>query len=383
MKIFITGAAGYVGGMLTDLFLKDPRIDSVVALDMKDASDKFPKDNSKFKWITFNLGDDGWQEKVLEGGAPDVVVHCAYVIREGYGKKREWQNKCNLTAADKVFEFVFKNKISRLIHFSTVASYGARKENSIKKRWFHEEDPFLEREYLYGVDKKIIEEKLRAVFEKEKNDLQKGVRQNPLPQVLIVRPCAISGPRGQYIFKRFGLLRMVKEGLPIIPITGNESARQFIHEDDVADIIFWMAFGGVNSHTQSKNQSSSAGSFSNDAAHVHLEERGSLGVGVKGEYEIFNIAPHCFFLLKDMTHSIGKKTIRIPAWLGRFGFWFLWNVSCGKIPTPPAGINSYTYPIIVDGSKIEKFGYKYKYDCGDTLRADAGRYTEKAKEFRK
>ena len=88
MKIFITGAAGYVGGMLTDLFLKDPRIDSVVVLDMKDASDKFPKGNPKFKWITWNLGDDGWQEKVLEGGAPDVVVHCAYVIREGYGKKR-------------------------------------------------------------------------------------------------------------------------------------------------------------------------------------------------------------------------------------------------------------------------------------------------------
>ncbi|MEK7119916.1 MAG: NAD-dependent epimerase/dehydratase family protein [Patescibacteria group bacterium] len=347
MKIFITGAAGYVGGMLADLFLKDPRVDSVVVLDMKDASDKFPKGNQKFKWITWNLGDDGWQEKVLEGGAPDVVVHCAYVIREGYGKKREWQNKCNLTAADKVFEFVFKNKISRLIHFSTVASYGARKENSIK-RWFREEDPFLESEYLYGVDKKMIEEKLRAVFEKEKSDLQKGARQNPLPQVLMVRPCAISGPRGQYIFKRFGLLQMVKEGLPIIPITGDESARQFIHEDDVADIIFWMAFGGA-----------------------------------RGDYEIFNIAPHCFFLLKDMAHSIGKKTIRIPAWLGKFGFWFLWNVSCGKIPTVPAGINSYTYPIIVDGSKIEKFGYKYKYDCGDALRADVGRYTEKAKEFRK
>lgn len=82
-----------------------------------------------------------------------------------------------------------------------------------------------------------------------------------------------------------------------------------------------------------------------------------------------------------MAHSIGKKTIRIPAWLGKFGFWFLWNVSRGKVPTVPAGINSYTYPIIVDGSKIEKFGHKYRYDCGDALRADVGRYSEKAKEF--
>ncbi|KKR10195.1 MAG: hypothetical protein UT37_C0004G0024 [Parcubacteria group bacterium GW2011_GWA2_39_18] len=381
MRVFITGAAGYIGGMLTDLFLADSRIDSVVVLDMKDASEKFPKDNPKFKWITWNLGDDGWQEKVLEGGAPDVVVHCAYVIREGYGKKREWQNKCNLTAADKVFEFVFKNKISRLIHFSTVASYGARKENSIK-RWFREEDPFLEREYLYGVDKKMIEEKLRTIFEKEKGDLQKGVRQSPLPQVLIVRPCAISGPRGQYIFKRFGLLQMIKEGLPIIPITGPESARQFIHEDDVADIVFWMTFGGASPHTQSKNQSFSADSFSNNATHAYLEEQGSLGVGVKGDCEVFNIAPHCFFLLKDMAHSIGKKTIRIPAWLGKFGFWFLWNMSRGKIPTVPAGINSYTYPIIVDGSKITKFGFNYQYNCSDALNADSGRYWEMAKKYK-
>ena len=350
MKIFITGAAGYVGGMLTELFLADERVSQVVALDIKDASAKFPQDNPKFVWITFNLGDEGWQEAVLKYGRPDVVIHCAYVIRQGFGKKREWQNKCNLTAADKVFDFVFANNIPRLIHFSTVASYGARPANTTDY-WFKESDALRESEYLYGVDKKVIEEKLQAAFARAKAKLSLAKAASPLgasalAQVLIVRPCAISGPRGQFIFKRFGLLQMVKEGLPIIPLTGPQAARQFIHEDDVADIIFWLAFGGV-----------------------------------KSEYEVFNIAPPGFFLLKDVARSIGKKTIHIPMWLGKLGFAFLWYVFRGRVPTVPAGINSYTYPIIVDGSKITRQGFQYQFSVDDALRAAKGRYAQQAKEL--
>lgn len=347
MKIFITGAAGYVGGMLAELFLADERVTRVVALDMKDASDKFPQNNPKFAWITFNLGDEGWQEAVLKYGKPDLVIHCAFVIRQGFGKKRAWQKKCNLTAAEKIFDFVFSNNVPRLIHFSTVASYGARPGNTIK-RWFREEDPFLEDKYLYGVDKKIIEEKLKEFFAREKSALINGQRQNALPQVLIVRPCAISGPRGQFIFRRFGLLMMIKEGLPLIPLCGRQSARQFIHEDDVADIVFWLAGGGV-----------------------------------KNEYEVFNIAPAQFFLLKDMARVLGKPVLPIPLWLGKLGFTFLWYVSRGRVPTVPVSINSYAYPIVVDGSKITKFGYQYKFMGEDALLADKGRYAEEAEKYKK
>lgn len=347
MKIFITGAAGYIGGMLTDLCLKDPRVDKVVALDMKNDSAKFPTDNPKLTWITFNLGDNGWQEEVLKIGKPDVVIHCAYVIREGFGRKRAWQNKCNFNGAENVFDFVFKQNIARLIDFSTVASYGARCGNTVERK-FREEDPFLEEKYLYGVDKKIIEEKLKALFDKEKAAALSGQRSSPLPQVLIVRPCAISGPRGQFIFRRFGLLMMIKEGLPIIPLCGSQSARQFIHEDDVADIVFWLAFGGV-----------------------------------KNDYEVFNIAPGQFFMLKDMARTLGKPVLPIPLWLGKLGFTFLWYVFRGRVPTVPAGINSYAYPIVVDGSKITRFGYQYKFTGEDALLANKGRYAKEAEQYKK
>lgn len=334
MKILITGASGYIGGMLVDRFLEDKAVGKITALDMQDPNlaTRSPS-GDRVAFIQHNLGDPGWEERVLARGIPDVVIHCAYVIREGYGKKREWQIKSNITAAERMFDFVFKNKIPKLIHFSTVASYGARPANSTVYK-FKETDQFCEENYLYGVDKKIIEEKLKNTYEKAQSKTQ----------VLIVRPCAITGPRGQFIFKRFGLLRVVKFGLPFVPVTGPDSARQFIHEDDVWEAIRLMAFSPR---------------FAGEAG---------------GGYEAFNLAPQDFLLLKDMAREIGKISIRVPVWLGRLVFGAMWHLSRGRIPTVPAGINSYTYPIIADGSKITKHGFKYQYSAKEALKADSGYY---------
>ena len=310
-----------------DRFSSDPRVTRITALDMA-AAGQAP--SGKTVYLQQNLGDAGWEEKVLANGAPDVVIHSAYVIREGYGKKREWQVKSNIAAAEKVFDFVFKNNIPRLIHFSTVASYGARPENSTN-RFFKETDPFLESNYLYGIDKKIIEDKLKTMFHVSSFK----------PQVFVIRPCAVTGPRGQFMFKRFGLLRVVKFGLPFVPVTGNESARQYVHEDDVYEAIRLMAQGGV-----------------------------------AGNYEVFNLAPRDFLLLKDMAKEIGKISVRVPMFLGKVTFGALWHFSRGRIPTVPAGINSYTYPIIADGSKLTNFGFKYQYSAKEALKADRGYYSK-------
>ena len=235
-----------------------------------------------------------------------------------------------------MFNFVFENNIKRLVHFSTVAGYGALPTNTIFHH-FVETDPLLEKNYLYGIDKKQIEGMLSETYKsaQSKKDPQ------DLPQIIIFRPCAISGPRGQHMFKRFGLLQMTKNGLPIIPLTGPQSARQFIHEDDVFDAVNFAAFGGI-----------------------------------KGQYEIFNLAPPGFLLLKDMAKRIGKHTIRIPMFIGKMCFALLWHLSRGKIPTVPAGINSYTYPIVVDGSKLMRTGFKYGYSPTEALDAKVGRYAK-------
>lgn len=314
--------------MLLERFSKDGRIKKITALDMRDPF--FKNAGEKVSYIKYNLGDPGWEERVLASGVPDVVIHSAYVIREGYGKKRKWQIKSNITAARRLFDFIFKNNIPRLIHFSTVASYGALPSNTIAKK-FREEDVLRESKYLYGADKKNIEEMLKNNYEKYK----------PSTQVFVIRPCAITGPRGQFIFKRFGLLRAIKFGLPFVPITGKDSARQYVHEDDIFEVVRLMVYGEI-----------------------------------AGQYEVFNLAPGDFLLLKDMARSIGKISVRLPMFLGKLVFWALWHATRGKIPTVPASINSYTYPIIADGSKITRFGFQYKFSAAEALKAENGYYKE-------
>lgn len=352
MNIFITGASGYIGGMLVDRFAKDSKVTHITALDMKPLPNlaiRLPSGN-RIAFVQHNLGDSGWEEKVLEHGMPDVVIHAAYVIRQAYGKKREWQIKSNITAAERVFDFVFKNKIPRLIHFSTVASYGALPQNSVSYK-FRESDLLRETNYLYGADKKIIEEKLKKMFHASPASSNEAGRAGSMTQVLVVRPCAVTGPLGQNQFRRFGLLQMIKYGLPVVPITGHESARQFVHEDDVWEAVKLMA---------------GSPRFASEA-----------GGRILGRYEIFNLAPPEFLLLKDMAKEIGKVSVMVPPAVVKVLFALMWHLSQGRLPTVPAGVNSYTYPIVVDGSKIAKCGFQYRYTARDALKADKGYYSQR------
>ena len=158
MNICITGAAGYVGGMLCDQFSKRSEIDTIVAID-KDPMPKLLEGNNKIVWIDANLSDETWQ-KETEKYSPTVFVNCAWQIREMYGnQKTQW--KWNVEGANNVYDFVFSHdSIKRFVHFSTVSSYGAYSTNTLD--FITEERPFTENSYLYGIEKRVAEENLEV-----------------------------------------------------------------------------------------------------------------------------------------------------------------------------------------------------------------------------
>ncbi len=324
--------------MLVDQFAKRSDVVKIIGLD-KDPAPEFIRSNPKFVFIQTNTSDAGWQEKVA-AHSPDIVIHTAWQIRCFYGNpQKAW--KWNVDGSKAVFEFAFStSSVKRLVHFSTASIYGAFASNTLTHE-FKEEEPMLEVEYLYGLEKKQAEDDLRAL-----------VREGG-PKVFIVRPAAITGPRGRAMTHRFGLqsalsgtlrgafiYRVVRALVSFVPATKGW-VRQFVHEDDVVDIVEKLSFNPLE---------------------IPLET--------------FNLAPPGRpVFAKDMAEAVGKKTVPVSPLLIRFVYFLFWHLTRGKIPTAPGSWRFYSYPVLMDGTKVTKMlGHTYKMESKEAFVKNEGRY---------
>lgn len=337
--VLITGAAGYVGAMLVERFSRRDDIERIIGIDKEPMPAEFGA-QQKLIYFQCNTADE-WEGRVREHH-PTIIVHTAWQIREMYGAQAtEW--KWNIEGSDKVFDFAFREpSVDRLIHFSTVSSYGAHSSNTIEHR-YREDEPFRKSEYLYAEEKRIAEKHLREKYDKSDKRVS----------VVILRPAAITGPRGRFVRIRFGLqsalsgqlkgalvYRLVSSLVAFIPVTP-KWLRQFIHEDDVVRIV----------------------------------ERVACGKRV-GEYAVFNICPPGRAVRGvDMARAVGKSMVLIYPWMVRIVFFIFWHLTRGKIPTGRGAWKGYSYPIAVDGSKATRvLGYAYQYASLDAFQYTDGEY---------
>ncbi len=340
--ILITGAAGYVGTMLVQKFAAREDVAKIIGLD-KEPLPEMLAHEPKLVYIQKNTAD-AWEEEVKKY-TPDIVIHTAWQIREMYGQQpleRLW----NIGGSDKVFDYCFANNgVSRLIYFSTVASYGAFASNSLEHR-YSEGEPFRKSEYAYAEEKRVVEESLKEKY---------AARQNKSIDVASVRPAAITGPRGRFMRIRFGLqatlagqmrdsfiYRVISAMVSFVPVTP-KWLRQFIHEDDIVGIVELLAF---------------------DPSHQG--------------FELYNMCPPGDVVFgKDMAKAVGKKTITVYPWMVRIAFFIFWHLTRGKVPTGRGAWRGYSYPIAVDGSKLTlERGYQYKHSSLDAFYYTDGEYEE-------
>lgn len=338
-SIFVVGS-GYVGEMLCHQLSLRADVAKIVVLDKEPQSD-FSKTLSKVTYIQANMADDGWQAQVASHN-PTAVVHTAWQIRAMYGKEKE-QWRWNVAGSGKVFDFAFATpSVTKLIYFSTASSYGARADNSFT-HFFTEEEGFRDDAYIYAKEKKVTEELLATKFAAHK--------ETETPQVFVVRPAAITGPRGRYMRIRFGLQSALQGNLKggfiyglvtklttFVPATKGW-VRQFVHEDDVNDVVTKFI-------TETFSE----------------------------KYAVFNLTPTGDpVYAPDMAQAVGKKVLPIYPWMARIAFWFFWHITRGKVPTCPGSWRFYSYPILMSGEKLAQV-YQCAYSSKDAFQYTTGRY---------
>lgn len=340
--IMVVGAAGYVGEMLCDQLNARSDVKTIIGLD-KEPQSEYSKQLDKVVYVESNMADAGWQEQVARH-EPDTVIHTAWQIRAMYGQADE-QWRWNVGGSDAVFDFAFTTpSVERLVYFSTASSYSARADNTFA-HLFTEEEGFRDDDYIYAHEKKVTEEHLA-----EKYASLKAAGQT-LPQVTVVRPAAITGPRGRYMRIRFGLQsalqgnlkggivnRMVTLLTSFVPATKGW-VRQFIHEDDVNDIVMKCTFEDL-----------------------------------PWEYDVFNITPVSEpVYAKDMADAVGKRVVPIYPWMARLAFFVFWHGTRGRIPTCPGSWRFYSYPVLMSGVKLARI-YTCQYSSKEAFRYTDGRY---------
>jgi nucleoside-diphosphate-sugar epimerase len=351
-RVLVTGASGYVGAALIDKLLKDKDVEFIVGIDKENPDEllqELIKNNTnKLIFLKRNLGDRSWQDEVAKHHV-NAVIHAAWQIRELYGKK-SLQKYLNIDSTRNVFEFVFdkKNKINKLVHFSTIASYGAFQENGFDRE-FVESDRLRVTDYSYAEEKRISEEMLES-------DLTSARLKNWEGQIAVVRPAGITGPRGRLGRVKFGLQSALSGSLKgksnllysvvstltaFTPVT-KYWLRQFVHEDDVVNLVTKLAL-------------------------THL----------KNEYNVYNLCPPGEPVLgEDMAKAVGKRALILPPFLIRIAFFFAWHLTLGKIPTSRGGWRTYCFPIRVSGRKIsDELNYEYVSETKEAFTRNIGVYS--------
>lgn len=328
MRILITGAAGYVGSVLIDRLQAIPEISGIVGVDLRPRPDRLAN-ATNVAWIQADVSTDEWQIAARDHGV-DALVHLAFQIRQLYGRQEALQRRWNIEGARKAFAFgLGEPSVRRMIHFSTVTAYGAHESNALAAR-FCEKAPLSERDYLYGSHKREIEGLLE----------QEYAASDQHTQVVVLRCASISGPYGRFGLGRFGIVSTLTGALPFLPCGRADFGRQYLHEDDVGDIVSKL-----------------------------------LTAPRTSGYEVYNASPDDYLAAGDLATLLGKRTLVVPPALLRALFALCWRLSRGRVPTPKGAWKFLTYPVAVDGSSLTRaYGHRYQFTSADALLARGGRH---------
>ena len=162
--ILVTGAAGYIGSILTRLLLdKGYKVKALDILRWGGESLMELMNYDNFEFIRGDVRDKELVDELLSG--VDYVVHLAAIVGDPACKKEpELAKEVNLDATKQLYDLSEKHKVARFIFASTCSNYGKMEdsdgyvdENSpLRPVSLYAETKVESELYLLGQDKKNV-----------------------------------------------------------------------------------------------------------------------------------------------------------------------------------------------------------------------------------
>ena len=124
MKLLITGGAGYIGSVITNLALQNGyKVRVVDTLWFKKDIPLIHFNNPNYEFIKGNICDKNTVKKIIKN--VDFIINAAAVVGDPASKKfPDLTYKTNYEACKNLAELTRKNKIKGFIFFSTCSNYG-------------------------------------------------------------------------------------------------------------------------------------------------------------------------------------------------------------------------------------------------------------------
>lgn len=294
---FITGVSGYFGSKLVTLFDGMDEVETITGIDICPPCVTSPK----LEFVKHDVRDDMYP--VLAERDIDWAIHTAFILPPLHDKG--FMEDININGTRNFLYSCEKAGVKQLMQCSSTTAYGFHPDNP---PCLTEESPLRGNDdFTYSKNKKELEH-LCAEFREAHPDVC----------LTVIRPCFVVGP-GFYN----PLSRHLSKKIVILP--RNPAPFQFIHEDDLIEII------GI------------------------LLKEGKQGV--------YNLAADGTMTFDEMAAMLGNWPLKLPVPLMRPLNDLLWALRLKFItefPTP--GLNLALYPWIASNEKIKReLGYTFKY----------------------
>ncbi|MFH1868201.1 MAG: NAD(P)-dependent oxidoreductase [Candidatus Omnitrophota bacterium] len=204
MKVFITGATGFIGKHLAKRLIDDGGYEIICSGRNLRKLDDIKK---KVKALYLDIEDKEAVEKALSEEKPEAVFHCAAIIKS-FSLKR--LRAANVEGTRNILEACLKSGVKRVVYLSSISAIGGNENVPLT------DDLPLKAKSLYGRSKVEAE----RVADSYRN---KGLK------IAILRPCMVYGEDEPHLLRIFvNLIRrrlfpILSSGSNILHLVGVEN----------------------------------------------------------------------------------------------------------------------------------------------------------------